>query len=573
MDIMIERYSDQQADIDWGDLQPILQRIYHARGITSPNDLKTDLASLLPFQELLNIDQAVTVLFSALEKQHKVTIIGDFDADGATSTVIAMLALKKLGFKSVNYLVPNRFEYGYGLTPEIVDVAAKDNPQLIITVDNGISSIAGVTRAKALNIDVLITDHHLAGDELPDAAAIVNPNQPNDQFKSKNLAGCGVIFYVLLAFRSYLRDQNYFKKNNLTEPNMAELLDVVALGTVADVVKLDKNNRILVAQGLKRIRSGHCRPGIQALIKIAGRELDKISATDLGFIVGPRLNAAGRLEDMSVGIECLLTEDLTVATELAQQLDTLNHERRDIEDEMREQAFAALDQIKIDAKAIPYGISLFNDTWHQGVIGIVASRIKDKYHRPVIAFAIANESELKGSARSIPGLHIRDALDAIAKKYPALITKFGGHAMAAGLSLQKNKLPEFQLAFDEQVKNTLTEYDLQKKIMTDGDLSVQELNLELAETLRQAGPWGQGFPEPLFDGIFDVIEQRIVGQKHLRLQLKLGDKLVNGICFNINLTDWPNHRCQKVHIVYRLDINKFRDISSVQLLIEQIKIA
>lgn len=354
---------------------------------------------------------------------------------------------------------------------------------------------------------------------------------------------------------------------------MADYLDIVALGTVADVVKLDKNNRILVAQGLKRIRAGHCRPGIKALLTISGRQLENLTAADLAFAVAPRLNAAGRLEDMSIGIECLITEDDNSAEAMAQQLDSLNHERRGIEDEMRVQAFAALDKLKIDEQALPYGISLFDEKWHQGVVGIVAARVKEKYHRPTIAFAPVGDNEIKGSARSVPGLHIRDALDAVAKKHPELVAKFGGHAMAAGLSLQKENFIAFQAAFDAQVKNTLSLAELQQTIITDGELKNNELNLELAELLRQAGPWGQGFSEPVFEGVFEISDQRIVGQKHLKLSLKLGDKLFNAIAFNVDLKQWPNYRCQKIHIVYRLDINKFNNISSVQLLIEHLKMA
>jgi single-stranded-DNA-specific exonuclease len=439
-------------------------------------------------------------------------------------------------------------------------------PDLIITVDNGISSIDGVDKAKQLGIQVLITDHHLSAEQLPEAATIVNPNQPGDKFESKNLAGCGVIFYVMLALRSYLREQNHF--STCPEPNMADLLDLVALGTVADVVKLDKNNRILVAQGLKRMQAGHMRPGIKALLHIANRDFARLCSSDLGFAVGPRLNAAGRLEDMRLGIECLLTDNYNVALAIAEQLDSLNHERKSIEGEMREQAFKILDDLQLDATMLPTGISIYDETWHQGVIGIVASRIKDKYHRPTIAFAPANDDEIKGSARSIPRLHIRDCLDLIAKQHPDLIQKFGGHAMAAGLSIAKNNFEKFKKIFAEQVKLLAAEDDLQQKIHTDGELQAQEFNLTFARQLQQAGPWGQGFPEPVFNGVFDIIDQRIVGNKHLKLILGLDNKQINAIAFNVDLNKWPNHRNTTINIVYRLEINEFNNLQSLQLIID-----
>ncbi|MBX9705451.1 MAG: single-stranded-DNA-specific exonuclease RecJ, partial [Gammaproteobacteria bacterium] len=422
----------------------------------------------------------------------------------------------------------------------------------------------------AKNIKVLITDHHLAADELPAADAIVNPNQPGDEFRSKHLAGVGVIFYILLAFRSYLREQDWFATQGITEPNMADYLDLVALGTVADVAVLDKNNRILVEQGLKRIRAGHCRPGIKALFAVANRELKTVTASDLGFVAGPRLNAAGRLEDMSLGIECLMTTNEQSAREMTEQLQNLNHERRAIEDEMRDQAFKILDKLKFDTTALPAGVCLFDSTWHQGVIGILASRIKDKYHRPTIAFAAISATEIKGSARSIEGLHIRDALDAIAKKHPELIAKFGGHAMAAGLSIARKDFEAFQKAFAEQAAASLPPAALQQKVLTDGELTLTEMTLELAQLLKFAMPWGQGFPEPLFEGTFDILDQRLVGQKHLKLVLKYDDKQFQAIAFNVDLKQWPNYRKQTLRAVYRLDVNNFNDYLSLQLLIEHI---
>lgn len=570
MSVVVEQYAQLPVVDDLQELHPVLQRVYRARGIKNHFDLKTDLAELLPFNTLLGIETAVKLLAEALTQQQRIMIIGDFDADGATSTAVAVLVLTAFGFKHVDYLVPNRFEFGYGLTPEIVEVAAQSKPDLIITVDNGISSTAGVAAAKAKNIKVLITDHHLAADELPDADAIVNPNQPGDEFRSKHLAGVGVIFYILLAFRSYLREQDWFATQAITEPNMADYLDLVALGTVADVAVLDKNNRILVEQGLKRIRAGHCRPGIKALFAVANRELKTVTASDLGFVVGPRLNAAGRLEDMSLGIECLMTTNEQQAREMTEQLQNLNHERRAIEDEMRDQAFKILDKLKFDTTALPAGVCLFDPTWHQGVIGILASRIKDKYHRPTIAFAAVSDTEIKGSARSIEGLHIRDALDAIAKKHPELIAKFGGHAMAAGLSIARKEFEAFQKAFAEQVATTLPSAALQQKILTDGELSLTEMTLELAQLLKFALPWGQGFPEPLFEGTFDILDQRLVGQKHLKLVLKYNDKQFHAIAFNVDLKQWPNYRQHTLRAVYRLDVNNFNDYLSLQLLIEHI---
>tara|TARA_R110000868_G_scaffold84822_6_gene238933 strand:- start:2884 stop:4620 length:1737 start_codon:yes stop_codon:yes gene_type:complete len=553
------------------DLHPILQRIYAARGVKQPADLERDLKALLSYQTLMGVDAAASLLADSLTAQDRIVIIGDFDADGATSSALAMRVLKSFGVQQVSYLVPNRFDFGYGLTPEIVDVAIKDSPDLIITVDNGIANIAGVKHAKSRGIKVLITDHHLAADELPEADAIVNPNQPGDKFESKNLAGVGVIFYVMLALRQMLRDKDWFTQQNIPEPNMAEYLDLVALGTVADVVPLDKNNRILVHQGLRRIRAGKCCEGIKAILQVGKRKLPHVAASDLGFAVGPRLNAAGRLEDMALGIECLLTDDAQLAMGMAEELDALNQERKGIENDMRDQAFKALDKLKLDEDCLPAGITVMDETWHQGVIGILASRVKDKYHRPVIAFASADSTTLKGSARSIQGLHIRDVLDMIDKKNPGLIDKFGGHAMAAGLSLSKKNYATFQQAFAMVVGLQLNEDDFQQVIHSDGELPVTELNLQLAELLQQAGPWGQLFPEPLFDDEFELVDQRIVGQRHLKCTVKLGDKLLDAIAFNVDTQVWPNHRCNKIRAAYRLDVNEFRDIRTVQLIFQHIE--
>ncbi|HVV68385.1 MAG TPA: single-stranded-DNA-specific exonuclease RecJ [Gammaproteobacteria bacterium] len=554
-------------------LPPLLRRVYAARGIRSIDELEQSLKHLLPYSSLLGIEQAVTCLYQALSQQQHILILGDFDADGATSTALAVSALQAFGAQQVSYLVPNRFEYGYGLTSEIVEVAAERNPQLIVTVDNGISSIAGVVRANELGIQVLITDHHLSAETLPPARAIVNPNQPGCFFPSKNLAGVGVIFYVMLALRNHLRQVNWFAEQNLPEPNMSNLLDLVALGTVADVVPLDQNNRILVQQGLNRIRQNKARPGIAALLKIANRSKEHLVASDLGFALGPRLNAAGRLEDMSLGIACLLSQDPIQAESMALRLDALNKERREIEATMQQQAQSVLSQLKINAD-LPLGVCLHDSSWHQGVIGILASRIKDQLHRPVIAFASTDSVLLKGSARSINGVHIRDVLDAIAKKQPQLISKFGGHAMAAGLSLHQENYPAFCQAFAEEVARHISLDDIQGKITTDGELTAEHFCIEIADLLRNAGPWGQAFPEPLFDNYFYIVEQRIVGHKHLKLQLQLEQShlVFDAIAFNIDIEKWPNYRARKIHGVYRLDVNEFRGVRNVQLMIEHLTV-
>jgi len=570
--IITRRHTNIQSHGLSQDLHPILKKIYQHRGITASSEIQYELKNLLPFAELRNIDAAVALLVTALQDRQHIMIIGDFDADGATSTALAVRALRSMGAFKVSFLVPNRFDFGYGLTPEIVAVAAKQHPDLIITVDNGISSVAGVAAAQQQGIKVLITDHHLPGNELPAAAAIVDPNQHGDYFNSKHLAGVGVCFYVMLALRSKLRELQWFSQQALTEPNMAELLDIVALGTVADVVPLDANNRTLVYQGLQRIRAGKCIAGIKALLEVSKRVPTRITAADLGFALGPRLNAAGRLEDMRLGIKCLLTDDLEQARNYAQQLELLNRQRRSIESEMRQQALNVLQKLTFNSKKLPSGLCVFDQQWHQGVIGILASRLKDQYHRPVIAFAGVGNGELKGSARSIRHLHIRDVLDAIAKRHPQLISKFGGHAMAAGLSIKLEHYDAFATAFNTEVEQHLQAEDLQGEILSDGELTDADLSLTLAEILERAGPWGQAFPEPLFDNEFEIIEQRIVAEKHLRLMLKpsMGDKLLTAIKFNINLAAWPNHRCQQVHAVYKLAVNEFNGLKSVQLLIEHL---
>ncbi|MFW1677577.1 single-stranded-DNA-specific exonuclease RecJ [Pontibacter sp. JAM-7] len=552
---------------------PVLARIYANRGVTELDALGRTLNQLLPDSSMKGVDAAVARILQALQQQQSILVVGDFDCDGATSTAVTLLALRQLGAAQVNYLVPNRFEYGYGLSPEIVAEALQQSPDLIITVDNGISSSEGVAAANAAGVDVIITDHHLPGAELPEAAAIVNPNQPGCDFIAKSTCGVGVVFYLLIALRRTLQQQGWFEQQGIVAPNLASLLDLVALGTVADVVPLEQNNRVLVHQGLQRIRAGHCRPGIRALLELAGRQLNRLNASDLAFAVAPRLNAAGRLEDMSIGIECLLSEDETSARELAQLLDNLNQERKGIEQEMQQQALQLLQQLHLNDCELPYGLALYNADWHQGVIGILASRIKEQVHRPVIAFAPGDPGQLKGSARSIAGFHIRDGLDAIATRYPDLLCKFGGHAMAAGLTIMTQDLALFQRVFAEQVEQVLEPAALQQMLLTDGRLSADDLNLELAQLLREAGPWGHQFPEPLFEGEFSLLQQRIVGQRHLKMVLmepKTGLAL-DAIQFNTDLELWPNNAINRVRVVYRLDVNEFRGQRTVQLLLDYLQ--
>jgi single-stranded-DNA-specific exonuclease len=547
-----------------------LQRIYAARGIRELSELNTELQALLPFHALKGIKDACLRLESALRKQERILIIGDFDADGATSTALAVSTLKIMGAKHVEYLVPNRFEFGYGLTPGIVEVAARWKPDLIITVDNGIASIEGVDKANSLHIDVLITDHHLPAETVPNACAIVNPNQVGCLFESKSLAGVGVIFYVMLALRRHLVEVNWFSEINIPEPNMAHALDLVALGTVADVVGLDANNRTLVSQGLKRMRQGLCRAGIKALLEVSGRDLSRLKESDLGFAVAPRLNAAGRLDDMSLGIECLLAENDTMAASLAEQLDALNVERRQIESEMKEQAMLALDKLSLNSEQLPLILCLYDKTWHQGVIGILAGRLKERYHRPVLAFAKVSDTEMKGSARSIAGINIRDILAEVDKNHPKLMGKYGGHAMAAGVSLHPDAFDAFKKALELEISKHLTRDACQGELLTDGPLSPDAFHLQTAESINAAGPWGQGFPEPLFDGVFELLEQRIVGKNHLKMTLlpENGNEPIDAIAFNIDLKAWPNHRARQIHAAFKLDINVYQNRKRLQLMVE-----
>lgn len=554
------------------DIHPLLKRIYQSRGVASESQISRELPDLLPYQDVLNIQEAAAKLANAIQANRRIVVIGDFDTDGATSTALAVMAMRAMGAKNVDFLVPNRFIYGYGLSPGIVDLAQQQKqPEVIVTVDNGISSHEGVARAHNLGIEVIITDHHLAGDTLPAPAVIVNPNQPGDKFASKCIAGVGVIFYVMLALRARLEDQQWFTNNHLTRPNMAHYLDLVALGTVADVVPLDKNNRILVHQGLRRIRAGTTHYGILALLQLANRHPSRIQAVDLGFVLGPRLNAAGRLEDMSLGINCLLAETPSVAKQLAEKLDELNCERRALEAQMQQEAFDIVQNLKM-AKKLPLGICLYDEGWHQGVVGLVASRVKEKFHRPVIAFAKGEDGLLKGSARSIANLNIRDVLEKIATHYPKLINKFGGHAMAAGLSLEPKSFGAFAEAFAETVAEEVGQNELCHKLYTDGPLNEDEFTFEVAEILRYGGPWGPGFPEPLFDGEFKLVNQRLVGRRHLKMVLQApgSDQYLDAIAFNVDLNQWPNYDCVSIRLAYRMDINEYRGRKKLQLVVEEI---
>lgn len=541
-------------------LDPILARLFAVRGVREIDELDYGLAKLAPVSLLGNIDAAVDLLLA--KRDEMIIVIGDFDVDGATSTALMLRCLREFGFTAVEYLVPNRFEYGYGLTPEIVRVAADRSPGLIVTVDNGISSIAGVAEANTLGIPVLITDHHLPGDELPAAEVIVNPNLPGSAFPSRNLAGVGVAFYVLAALGRKLDDSDNLDASRVP----AKYLDLVALGTVADVVPLDHNNRILVEQGIRRIRAGQTVAGISALLRQAGRQQRRIVSTDLGFAVGPRLNAAGRLEDMSVGIECLLTDDAEVAARDAALLDDINKQRRSIESSMRDQAFAFVDNL--DARSLPACICVYDETWHQGIVGLIASRVKERCHRPVIAFARESDRLLKGSARSVSGVHARDLLESIASRRPGLIERFGGHAMAAGLTLVESHYSEFVELASRQLERLYPQADFSGALLTDGSLPGDALTLSFARSLREAGPWGAGFPEPLWSGDFELVEQRTVGESHLKMRIRpaAGGTPIDAIAFN---QAGPAYR-GIVRLAYRLDVNEYRGIESPQLIVEQI---
>jgi single-stranded-DNA-specific exonuclease len=554
-------------------ISPLLARLYAARGVADTRELEQGLAQLLP-PALLGLEQAATRLADALARDERILIVGDYDADGATSTALILRALRAWGLPTVDFLVPNRFQFGYGLTPGIVALAAAREPALIVTVDNGISSLAGVTAARALGVDVLVTDHHLPGAQLPEANVIVNPNLAGAAFGSRALAGVGVAFYVMAALHRELERRGALPAG---APSPASLLDLVALGTVADLVPLDANNRVLVAQGLRRIRAGRCVPGIRALLEIGGRNLASLTAADLGFTVGPRLNAAGRLDDMGIGIRCLLADAPAEALALAARLDQLNQERRAIEQKMQEQAIAAVRRLG-DPSALEgprrHGVCLYDPDWHQGVVGLVASRIKDRVRRPVIAFADAGDGQLRGSARSVAGVHVRDVLDAIATREPELLSKFGGHAMAAGLSLASADLDRFARAFDAEVARWQSGGSIAERIETDGELALEEICLDTAHAVREGGPWGQAFPEPVFDGEFWLRSQRLLGGKHLKLVVSpvAAPKLeLDAIAFNVDAARWPDPRLARARLAYRLDVNEYRGNRNVQLLVEELQ--
>ncbi|WP_447028148.1 single-stranded-DNA-specific exonuclease RecJ [Vibrio parahaemolyticus] len=576
--IEIQRRPEPDLSLLPDSIPSILKRIYINRGITDIAQLETSARGLHSYQKLGGIEQAVELLFQAIQEQKRIIVVGDFDADGATSSALSVLALRMLGSNNVDYLVPNRFEDGYGLSPEVVDQALELGAEMIMTVDNGVSSIEGVRYAKENGITVLVTDHHLPGQVLPEVDAMVNPNLDSCAFPSKALAGVGVAFYLMMALCVHMRKHNWFAQQGMQEPKLMELIDLVALGTVADVVPLDENNRILVHQGLQRIRAGKARPGIQALIEVAKRDARRLVASDFGFALGPRINAAGRLDDMSFGVELLMCNNIHAARRMASELDGLNQTRKEIEEGMKQEAMAFCERLQFGENSeLPYGLSLFQRDWHQGVIGILASRIKEKFHRPVIAFADGGEGTIKGSCRSIPGLHMRDALDFIDTQNPGLIIKFGGHAMAAGLTIKEQDFERFSRLFDEVVKKELDEAALKGVILTDGELKPEEFSMHIAEQLRAGGPFGQAFPEPIFDGEFKVLHQKLVGEKHLKLMLEPLYKghptnvMIDGIAFNVDLRRWPDASVKTVRLAYKLDVNEFRGNQSLQLMIDRIE--
>ncbi|WP_257326343.1 single-stranded-DNA-specific exonuclease RecJ [Pseudoalteromonas rhizosphaerae] len=551
-------------------LHPVIKQIYASRQVNHADELNNSAATLHDFKLFKDIDKASALLQHALRAQSKVLIVGDFDADGATSTATLMQGLAMFGFAHLDYLVPDRFSLGYGLSPALAEQIVTMAPDLVITVDNGISCIAGIAIVKAAGIKVLVTDHHLQGEQLPNADAIVNPNRHDCEFPSKSIAGVGVAFYLLIALRSALRDVGHFAQQ--PPPNLADLLDIVALGTVADVVALDANNRTLVYQGLARIRSGKTRPGITALIEVANRNAARLSASDFGFSLAPRLNAAGRLDDMSLGIACLLATDINQARRIAAELDSLNHERREIEQGMQLEAQAVLDKLAFSDEQTPDAICLYQEDWHQGVIGILAGRLKEKYHRPTVIFAGGDNGEIKGSCRSIEGLHMRDLLERLNTLHPHLISKFGGHAMAAGLSINEQHFSEFKREFEQAVSGQLSEEHKRCIILTDGELADDCFSMEFANVLKQAGPWGQQFPEPVFEHTFELVQQRIVGEKHLKLVLKhRSGRLVDAIAFGIDVREWPDTEARLVKLAYQLDINEFRGKFSLQLIVRELQ--
>ncbi|RUO74052.1 single-stranded-DNA-specific exonuclease RecJ [Pseudidiomarina sediminum] len=566
-DLTIRRRPDVDCEGLPQQLPWILRQVLARRGVAASEQLDLTLKQLPHFKQLHDCEKAAARIFQAITQGQSICICGDFDADGATSTALMVSVLQAMGARKVHYCVPNRFTDGYGLSPNLVSYAAERGTDLLITVDSGVSCHEGVAAANAAGIDVIITDHHLAGAQLPPAFALVNPNQPACQFPCKSIAGVGVAFYVLLAVRALAREQHH----PAAQVNLAQWLDLVALGTVADVVKLEATNRVLVQQGLQRIRKGYCRPGIQALLSVTQRQAQQLQAADLGFALAPRINAAGRLDDMALGIECLLADEVETALEYAEQLNGLNQQRREIENEMRESAVAYMAELQLDASTLPPLLVLYQDDWHQGVVGIVAGRIKEQYHRPTITFAIGDDGLLKGSARSIPGLHMRDLLERVHTLHPQLIARFGGHAMAAGLSLAPEHLDDFRAAATAVAEQWLDAQALEREIWTDGGLDASCFSVPFVQQLEQLGPWGQGFPEPLFDDVFEVVQQRIVGEKHLKLVLRSNDGvMLDAIAFNVDTQRWPDLEVRRAELVYKVQLNHFRGRTNVQLLVEHL---
>lgn len=554
------------------DIPLLLQRVYALRGITSMQELDYTTRNLCNYDNLDGTHTAVEIVYSAMQNNKRIMIVGDFDTDGATSTALMIKALKKMGCKHVDYIIPNRFDDGYGLSISVVKRALSKKADLIITVDNGVSAIEAVEFAKQSNLTVIITDHHLCSEQLPAADAIINPNLPNSSFPSKHLAGVGVAFYFMLALRAKLRKENWFASNKLAEYNITNLLDLVALGTIADVVKLDRNNRILVHQGISRIRAGYCCEGIKALLDISRRDPLTLTSTDLAYYIAPRLNAAGRMDSMSLSVELLLCEDYDSAIKQATDLDTLNHDRKLIEQTMYQEALSYIEQVEQKNSTFPNALVVHHPQWHQGIIGIVSARLKDKHYRPVICFASTEDGLLKGSGRSIEGIHLRDILDKLNERYPDILVSFGGHAMAAGLSIQEKDLDQFSAHFETLITEQLDLDVLEQIIETDGEIDNQDFNYAIAKQLKESGPWGEGFTEPTFDGDFIVHQQRLFAEKHLKLVLepKNGGPIIEGICFNVNLTQWPDNTIKIVKIVYQLDVNDFRGNQAVKLMIRHI---
>ncbi len=568
------RRRDPEEGLELPGVSETLARIYASRGVESARDLEYGLERLPDFNRIKGMDEAVTLLSRVLAEEGRIVIVGDYDADGATSCAVAVRALRGFGAGEVHTRVPNRFKEGYGLTPAIVESLEDLAPALLMTVDNGIASLEGVAAARAAGMKVLVTDHHLPGAELPQADALINPNQVGDESGLGHLAGVGVVFLLMVALRASLRSQGWFTERGLEEPNLAALLDLVALGTVADVVPLDHGNRLLVRHGVERLRAGRCQPGLAALAKVAGRPLERLRSTDLGFVLGPRLNAAGRLDDMSIGVHCLLVDTEPEALEVANELDRLNRERRSIEARMEGEALEVLETIALgDDENLPAGLCLFEEGWHQGVVGILASRLKERVHRPVIAFAPADGGELRGSARSVPGVHIRDVIEEIVNREPDLVKRFGGHAMAAGLTISAADFERFRTAFAGAVEPLLPPEERRGIVESDGELAAEAFDLALAEELERAGPWGTGFPEPVFDGRFEVTARRVVGERHLKMSVRplVDGRVLDAIAFRQTDVDWPPGKVT-VEMVYRLEVNRYRGRRSPQLVVMHLRL-